>query len=298
MRLLIQRSGIAIACAAVLSCAPSSLVDVPGPSNLVPLSGVTTPSGAQQLYAFAVTQFAISLGGGDGTTVGVDSYVSASGLLTDELMRTGPRLVNPLVPTISVPIDERTMNSVMPSGSASLYDQIQRSRVEAQQARQALALYAPTSPRALQGELYATEGYSVLMFAELFCSGIPLSSVPLTGAPTPTRGYSTAELFTTAQALFDSAFTYGGGSPQVLYLAQVGRGRALMGRGLALLVAPTLTGMVLLAVLPLPSWPAGVGAPTIQCVGGGEAARKQIARTHALKNQSAGDGHRDAAVCR
>ena len=222
---------LALTVFAATACSPSSLVDVPSPSSVVPIGDVTTPAGAARLYAFAVTQFAISYGGGDGATVGVDSYVSASGLLSDELMRTGTRLVNPIVPTVQVTIDERTMNATQPAGAAGLYDQLQRSRVEARQAREALSSYAPALPKALQAQLYANEGYSIVMLAEGFCDGIPLSIVPLNGDPNPSRGYSTDELFVNAAALFDSAIAIGADSARFVNFARIGKARALLGRG-------------------------------------------------------------------
>ena len=213
------------------SCSPSALVDVPAPSALVPAGSVATPAGAQEMYAFSVSQFAIAFGGGDGTNVGVDSYVSASGLLTDELMRTGARLTSPIVPTVQLTIDERTMNSTQPGGSAGLYDQLQRARVEARQAREALTKYAPGTPKALQARLFAHEGYTLVMFAELFCSGIPLSTVPIDGDPIPARGYSTDELFSIAGTLFDSAMALGADSARFVNLARIGKARALIGGG-------------------------------------------------------------------
>jgi len=115
--------------------------------------------------------------------------------------------------------------------SGQLYQLLHRSRIEAQQAREALQRYAPNQPKALQAHMFALEGYTVLWFAELYCSGIPLSSAPLVGRAVMTRGFTTQELFEHAIALFDSALALGADSARFSNLAAVGKGRALLGLG-------------------------------------------------------------------
>jgi hypothetical protein len=146
-----------------------------------------------------------------------------TGMLTDELQATG-------VDGNSSPVDTRTGFSSS-SLEQRLFGAIHIARVQQLQARQALRLYAPNAPAAWQGQLYANEGYTVLFFAEWFCSGIPLTSTPLVGPQIPTRGFTTQELFTRAIALFDSAIVAGADSAQFVNLARVGKARALLGLG-------------------------------------------------------------------
>jgi hypothetical protein len=69
------------------------------------------------------------------------------------------------------------------------------------------------------------------MLAELFCSGIPLSTLDYDGDYTLTRGYSTDEVLQHAKALFDTALTLSADSARLLNLARVGKGRALLDLG-------------------------------------------------------------------
>jgi len=203
--------------ASIAACSPSSLVDVQAPSTRVDPSQVKTSSAALQLYNAASAWIARPLAG-----YGAWNVVQMDGLFTDELEAMAGFTY----------VDART---IFPPGTSSatdlLYTSIHQARVQAQQARQALQLYAPDAPRALQGQLFALEGYTVVWLAELYCSGIPLTTVPLDGRAQPTRGFTTQELFTRAIALFDSAIVAGADSARFVNLARVGKSRALLGLG-------------------------------------------------------------------
>jgi len=149
--------------------------------------------------------------------------IGISGVLTDELEDTYDALYA---------IDGRkTFSANGNSESDNLYAMIHQARVQAQEGREALRLYYPDAPRAWHGQLYAIEGYTVLWLAELFCSGMPLTAVPLVGQPQLTAGFTTQELFGKAVALFDSAIVAGADSARFVNLARVGKGRALLGLG-------------------------------------------------------------------
>jgi hypothetical protein len=76
--------------------------------------------------------------------------------------------------------------------------------------------------------MYALQGMAVTYLADLFCSGIPLSTVNFGGDFTYKAGSTTADVYTQAIALFDTALSLAGDSVRVKHLAQVGRGRALL----------------------------------------------------------------------
>lgn len=215
--------GVLLTLFTATACSPSSLVDVQSPSTVVDPSQVKTPTAAIQLYNAALLYIERPLAG---YGIGYD-VIGSSGLFTDELSITyfGP-----------TGIDERNVS--LPSNTENtngqLYTTLHQARIGAQQARQALQLYAsnsPNAPTAWQGQLFALEGYTVLWFAELFCSGIPLTSVPLVGPQVPTRGFTTQELYEHAITLFDSAIVAGNDSARFVNLARVGKGRALLGLG-------------------------------------------------------------------
>jgi hypothetical protein len=202
------------------ACNPSSLVGVSdAPNTVVDPSQVETTSSAIELYNSAVGFMAYPLA--------VNNYggvILAGGLLTDELQGTknGGSFND---------IDDTRNGFAQGGRGPQVYRAIHQARVQQLQARQALLVYAPNAPKAWQGQLYANEGFTILYFAENFCSGIPLTVVPLTGEQTPTRGFTTQELFTRAIAFFDSAIVAGADSSRFVNLARVGKARALLGLG-------------------------------------------------------------------
>lgn len=213
-RVTTVRGGLAAVLLGSVACSPSSLVDVQSPSTVVDPSTVNTVTGAIALRTAVLTQLMYT----ETATYG-DGVIGASGALTDELNCVG---------CSSPEIDVRQPTD------GQVYSNIHAVRIKAQIAREALLAYAadaPSAPRAWQGELYAVEGYMVLWLAELYCTGVPLTSVPLQGTPVPTRGFTTQELFTRASALFDSAAVLGQDSAAYVNLARVGKGRALLGLG-------------------------------------------------------------------
>jgi len=120
-----------------------------------------------------------------------------------------------------------------------------------------LGAYAPDSSAALTGHLFALEGYADVFLADIFCSGIPLSTVDFNGDYTLAPGSSTAEVYTQAIALFDSALTLMSDSARFPPLAAIGRGRALLGlgryAGAATAVAAVPDGYRYQVVLPVNS---------------------------------------------
>jgi hypothetical protein len=93
-----------------------------------------------------------------------------------------------------------------------------------------LTRYVPDQP-ALVGHTYALEAYAEMFLAELYCSGIPLSTVDFDGDYTLRPGSTTTQVLTHAVALFDSASALVGDSARFVHLAAVGKARALLGLG-------------------------------------------------------------------
>jgi len=225
---LLRRAGVAAFLAAA-ACSPNSLVDVSNaPNTVVDPSQIKTASSAIAIYWSAVSYMTYPLS--------VDNYgglILVSGLFTDELQAT--RLSSGSVEDTRTAFGTSTTSAggelQIRGRGPGMYRAIHIARVQQLQAREALKKYAPNTPAAWQGQLYANEGYTVLFFAENFCSGIPLTISPLEGEQTPTRGFTTQELFERAIVLFDSAIVAGADSIQFVNLARVGKARALLGLG-------------------------------------------------------------------
>ena len=219
-----RRGALAVMLAAVGACSPSSLVDVDPPSGTVDPSAIHTPESALQFYNFAVTRFDTRFAGVPNGVTPWFSFVRNTAVFTDELLIAG----------YSTPgIDERMASEDPYPIYEELYRNLHQARIATGQAREALRAYAPNSPVALQGQLQALEAYTIVWLAEAFCSGIPLTKVPLVGESAPTAGYTTQELYRQAIALFDSALVLGTDSARFINLARVGKGRAYLNLGLA-----------------------------------------------------------------
>lgn len=180
-----------------------------------------TSTGARAAYVGTLTQFDRAFGSAFRGEAFVSSYsfVVETGLLSDELLRLDLSSV-----------DRRRMPNVTDQYEKSLYFSLQKVRGQAGQAIGLLTRYLPDRPD-LAGHLYAIQGYTEVFLAELYCSGIPLSTLDFDGDFTYRPGSSTAEVFTRAVALFDTALALAGDSTRVMDLARVGRARALLGLG-------------------------------------------------------------------
>jgi hypothetical protein len=172
-------------------------------------------------------------------------YIVDAGLLTDELEdgQTGasPGLKQSISNVQS--LDNRRLPSLgfgqeNPKDGNS-YPLLQNVRGHINQALGALAAYdtaaADTATaNTLRGELYALQGYSEILLADLFCSGVPLSTLDFQQDFTYYAGSTTAQVYQDAVAKEDSALALLGQastSDTVLNLARVVRSRALLALG-------------------------------------------------------------------
>lgn len=204
-----------------------------------------TAAGALALYqtTLAAVQFTngnsnASIGGTTSATQNgafVD-YALTAGLLTDELQSGaflgcqpfgGPRSCTGGLDSL----DARQLNGA--GTVVTLYNELQGVRNDAALGIGALSAYAPDSSPALRGHLYALRGYAELLLADLYCSGVPLSTMVFHGTTTFTYapGSATMDVYRAARAQFDTAITLSGDSARILNLARVGQGRALLALG-------------------------------------------------------------------
>jgi hypothetical protein len=230
-------AGAAILIAVGVGCSPQDLVgNAQLPSNLNDPATMQTPAGAIAAYHSAVAQFGLAFGGAPTNTV--PHYVAASGLISDEL-QDGQYLnaTSVSVSTQSSALDRRTLPEFLGSSNADeseygeTYSSMQKMRGQAQEALGLLRDFAPNVSSSLRGRLYALEGYDEMLLAELFCSGIPLSTVDYGGDYTLKQGSSTQEVLQHALALFDTSRTLSADSARFLNLARIGTARALLELG-------------------------------------------------------------------
>lgn len=111
------------------------------------------------------------------------------------------------------------------------YSRLHSVRNSAGQAVSILTSLKDSSVNAIIAASYAIHGYSLLLFAENYCSGIPLTAVPFDGDIEYGYAQSTSELFKAAIAKFDSSLAISHDSVKFITLAKIGKARAEMGLG-------------------------------------------------------------------
>lgn len=207
------------------------LLDTDQP-NIVEPGDVESEAGALARRVGAISDFAFAQDG-DGTLF-EDGHILLSGLMADEFMLS-------TTPPTEQEVDQRRVfdnNSTV----YDLFHNLHRARAAAEAAAVALReLRAEPDADNFIGEMLSLAGFTYVYFGESFCSGVPFSRLEgdqiVYGAP-----QTTDQMFQTAIARFDAALAEPGVlaeldpeselEPEITYLAAVGKGRALLDRGL------------------------------------------------------------------
>jgi len=202
-----------------VACSPDEILDVPDPDVATPES-VQDVAALPALRAGAIGDFALAFGSSNTTEDGLILY---TGLFTDELQwaETFPTREQ---------IDRRSIEEVNAT-MTGLYLNLQRARAAAERANDTFQRLQPGT--AAQAEMLNIAGFSYILFGETYCSGVPYSTLALTGQATYGERTTTQQTFELAIARFDSALKVLGtqsttAANQQRNLAQVGRGRALL----------------------------------------------------------------------
>ena len=177
---------------------------------------VQTPEGAMAFYRGVLAALPLRF----------EEVLSTAGIVTDELAAL-PISVGG-IETYTMADSRSNLEVPVVQG---IHEYLHRLRAQAREARGFLMTYASDSSPALRGHLYAVEGYAEVFLADLFCSGIPLSTVDFQGDFTLAAGSSTAEIYTHAIFLFDTALALTGDSLRLQQVAEIGKARALLALG-------------------------------------------------------------------
>jgi hypothetical protein len=196
------------------ACNPTGEGELP-PGVKDPRS-IQTPTGAENFYRGVLANV---------FPVIVNRIIADAAVLTDEFVALPVALGQV---GSSTPIDSR---QDLAAHGKTAYGNFHSLRAQVGQARGFLERYAPDSPPALRGHTYALEAYAEIFLADLFCSGIPLSTVDFEADYTLTAGFTTTEVYTRAVAHFDSALALVSDSARLQHFTSVGRARALLALG-------------------------------------------------------------------
>jgi hypothetical protein len=161
----------------------------------------------------------------------LNNFIVTTGALTDELTSGGIGSGVGSIGATGDPLDERILGSQSAARDYGPYGQLQQVRGNALQAIGLLQSYASSLSPALRGEMYTVQGYAEVLLAELYCSGVPLSTLDFQGDFTYRPGSASHDVYAHAVTLFDSALAISSDSQSVIWFASVAKGRALLDLG-------------------------------------------------------------------
>ncbi len=203
----------------VVAACRGDLLTVPPPPNSIDGALLGDSTGAEALEAGAVGLFAQGIASRFG-------LVRLAAQMSDEMF-AGAEILDQVAPDArSVPL---TGNG--PLGYDADYGDLQKSRIQAEQAIAALATHHTVVSDSEIGQMFALAGYVKVLLGETACSGVPFSVMSRTGQVTYGDPLPTDSVFALAVAAFDSALSHASAAVTIANLAAVGKGRALLDRG-------------------------------------------------------------------
>jgi len=218
---------VALICLSAPACSLDGLLGNDKlPENVTDPAITETPKGALRAYYGTVSAFRSAF----------NHVVNESARLTDELQSLPSNTGFDL-------IDMRELPDGGPNQTSTSYSRLNEVRGQAVQAIGLHRDHAPDSLSALLGHLYALYAYAEIYLADLYCSGIPLSTLDYKGDFTYRPGSTTEQVYEHALVLLDTALTFAGDSTRFKYLAQLGTARALLNLGRVAEAAAAVAGV-------------------------------------------------------
>lgn len=221
----VPRLALAGALALGLGCDTAELVEVEDPAALRP-EEVANAGAVPALVAGALRQF---IGGYSG--FGGDAFLSASAVLTDETY------YGDTFPTREAGDKRNTQAPTLGNISDAAFNRLMQARFNARRAFAVVEQFASDpliadNVDAYRARLRTIEGYVYVTLSEGWCSAVPFSRMPDTGPIDPAamefgESLNVDQMSDTAVARFNEALTH----DAVFYLAMVGKGRALLNKG-------------------------------------------------------------------
>lgn len=207
----------AASCALALLLAGCDPLEVDAPTVNLP-EDFANAAGAEAMRAAAIRSF----------NSAISPEARFSGMLADEFIM-GSSTQSGAERFLDRRLSEEAEEEVDRAGSA--YERLHTARIEAAQAIRQLRAYAPNTPPARIGQLFAFSGYAKLLLAEDYCPGMAFNEITPDHQLRYGRALTTDEMFDLALADLDTAVTLAADSARILGLARVGKARALLGLG-------------------------------------------------------------------
>jgi starch-binding outer membrane protein, SusD/RagB family len=203
-------------------CDLDSLLRVSDPDVVLPET-MEGPLTLPAVRGHALTEFALAYVGapiGGGNTEG---QILMSGLLADEFMHTGTF-------DTRENLDRRIADERNPH-VGTVFHNLHRARAAAELAGEVFGRHGPNTLG--HAEAHNLEGLTLIMLAETFCSGVPVSNMDAAGNIEFGAPQTTVQLFQSAIQRFDAAraVASAGGLTEQQHLANVATARALLGLG-------------------------------------------------------------------
>jgi len=220
-----------LATALALTVTACHTLDVTQPDIIQP-GNLQTAAALPTIRAGAIGDFTIAYSGSgaQGSSGTTEGQVLASGLLSDELINTEtfPDRIN--VDRRFVEINGQTM--------ANVFRNLSKARRSAEVAAANFRKLSPdTTLDSGLSEMLSLAGFAYLMFAENYCSGVPVSNVDPSGALVFGDQLTTTQMLDTALNRFNqalgaaNALASASSKTQFAAMAQIGRARAFVDLG-------------------------------------------------------------------
>jgi hypothetical protein len=217
-------SSLRLACAALVfplaACDIDGVLDVEDPDVTLPAT-LQDPSNLAALRGSVIADFQVGYGGAGQT----EGLTIATGLFTDEFYHAGTFQQNRELDLRTVPQSN--------TATTNAFRGLQRARRGAEFAVGAFEA-GELKNTAGHAEMANLAGYTYLLIAEAYCSGVPFSKQEADGSLVPGSPLSTAEMLDKASAYFDQGLAIaqaagtGAAATAQVNLARVGKARVLL----------------------------------------------------------------------
>lgn len=201
------------------ACSINDILKVDDP-DVTPISTTNTPEALPVVLAGAVGDFHTAYQG-PGNVNESSGQIGYSGLLSDEIRSSDT------FPTRNE-VDARHIQ-LTNSSSEAQFIRLSRARASADRASLRYNTFAPDS--AGHSLALSLSGFSAVLFAENYCSGVPFSTFTDDGELQFGEPETTTQVLQRALAKFDSAAGIAGATDEFRNLAAVGEGRVLLDLG-------------------------------------------------------------------